>query len=725
MQRVGPEYKSSMKQPLRERSYMKVTIGMINQEAQENAVVRRSEKYTYYSDLWKPLNNYEADALYATGEQDFALADGSMRFLPESSDEVHLNAGIVSQDLLGSIRIDFPLPYDIKGLTIDFSRAYPVDFTVESDHHTHTVEGNALREYVTDAVFPEATYLLITPQRMVNGQGRLRVHKIMMGIGLVFDNRSIITADTTSFISPVMAELPTIDFTLTVDNRARAYDVENESSSINFLEPGQQIEILYGYESTPGSIEWLNGGVLKLTSWEADDSEMSFRAVDSIAGLEDTYYRGQYHPKGVSLYDLAKDVFQDAGTDPRDYWLDSYLRSVIVQNPVPVATHREALQLIANAGRCIFYQDREGKLYVKSSFIPDMTASSDNQEEYSKVSNILTPETKEKYASGMLDYARADGSFYFLPGDRQTGYVSHPISGADGYFTEPPSVTIDLEAGYTCFGLSIFFGGNPAEEFTITTYLDGARVNRYYYTNTGGVFVTDDEFQLFDTMVLSFEKTYPHNRIVLDYLSFGNVTDYKLEYGSDLLKTPKGIKNEKVREMQVLRTTYSTGEIRDLAKEVVETAIDGQDYTFYWQEAAYDIESSVGTIIDSSAYYATVRLPQKGEQEVVITGNVFTVSQNYVSKQLDPTGRVQKLENVLVSSRSHAEDLAGWVGDYMRADREYELEYRGDPRIEVNDLLYLENQYTENLAIRAYEHNLKFAGYLSGSIKARRDISVD
>ena len=76
---------------------------------------------------------------------------------------------------------------------------------------------------------------------------------------------------------------------------------------------------------------------------------MSFSASDRFDFMDGTYYRGLYRPEGISLYDLALDVLSDAGIDNRTYWIDSYLKSVKVSNPMPVVTHKEALQLLGGA----------------------------------------------------------------------------------------------------------------------------------------------------------------------------------------------------------------------------------------------------------------------------------------------------------------------------------------------------------------------------------------
>ncbi len=73
-----------------------------------------------------------------------------------------------------------------------------------------------------------------------------------------------------------MEELPTIDFNLSVNNKDRAFDIENEESSVNFLEIGQNITVLYGQELEDGSVEWLPGAKVQLKEWSADDEEMTF-----------------------------------------------------------------------------------------------------------------------------------------------------------------------------------------------------------------------------------------------------------------------------------------------------------------------------------------------------------------------------------------------------------------------------------------------------------------
>lgn len=740
MQKVSQEYKSSMKQILRNRSHMKVTIGVINQEAQRTVYIRALEDYTYFSNLTKPFNRYTVDSLYATAEQNYSPADGSMLFLPRNANDGLLNAGIVTKDLLGTIEISFGLPYDIKGLTIDFGKAYPVNFTIESDNHTATINCNSSASFVTEEVFPQATFIRIIPLTMVNGQGRLRVHQITMGIGIYFSNQKILNSTLRESISPISEDMPTLDFNLTIDNQDRTYDIENDASSINFLESGQECSVQFGYDIEDNVTEWVPGAKLYLKSWQADDKQMKITAVDRFDYMQGTYFKGKYYSDGISLYSLALDVLTDAGVDPREYWLDGYLKDVIVYNPMPVVSHKEALQIIANAGRCILTQDREARIYMKSSFIPDMAASSDNETYFSKAANTLTAGTKDMYATAVNNVTAAGSPQYFLPrvgsGENflNTGYISKEISGADGLFLSNPSIDIVLEASYKCFSLAINFSGNPPKEFIIHTYLENEPVEHVTVSEISHNTVIGHEFSEFDKMELEFTKAQANNRIMVDFIEFGEVTDYILEKTTDLTKMPSGSKLERVKELQVTRTMYNEGEaVKQLLK--VKTSIIDGEYTFKFNKACYGYVCTLQgattgqavAILDRGAYY--VKLAFAGfaietEITVIITGYEYNITTANTIQSLNSTGVIESWTNPLVSTSTHANDLGEWIGAYMAADREYSLAYRGDPRIDANDILFLENEYILDMKIRVQDHTLNFNGTLTGGMTVRRIMNV-
>lgn len=175
MQNASKAYKESMKAPLRNRGYIRATIGVVNSNAQKNLAVDSSKAAIAYYSNPNIFNMKLVQKIYATGEQNFSRIDGSMYFLPRSGQQSMYNNGLVSAELFGAIYLSFhgENGLDIKGLAIDFGDCYPVDFTVENDEGVYAYTGNNKSYWSTDDVFNGTSFLKITPTKMINGQGRL------------------------------------------------------------------------------------------------------------------------------------------------------------------------------------------------------------------------------------------------------------------------------------------------------------------------------------------------------------------------------------------------------------------------------------------------------------------------------------------------------------------------------------------------------------------------
>lgn len=737
-------YKQSMHDNTkrRNRSYMLVTIGVINQIAQKDAEVveEQGAQYSYLSNNTRLLNNYDVEFEYATMEQDWFKADGHLLFPPRPENAEYLfNAGAVTYGLLGAVCFRFGLAYDIRGLTIDFGRNYPVDFTVSNGSKTVSFTGNDKSYWTTDEIFDGTEYLLITPTAMVNGRGRLRIEKILMGIGISFENKKIINGTKSEHLSPIMEELPSMDFTLTVDNSNRLFDVENKESAIHYLEAGQEVAVRYGYEVVDGGdITWMNGCVCKLTDWEADDEQMRFSARDRIDDLGETYYRGLYRSEGITLYDLAVDVLTDAGLDERYYELDEYLKNVMVYNPLPCVTHKECLQMIANAGRCKLYTDRTGVICIKAAFVtvvsPErMIVQSDDATEWSNLASVINSAVQYEYATLSQNHFTADGTMYFMPRSGTyltTGFVSDATADADGNFENNPSFSIILEAATTYYSLQLNFSSNPAQGVTIHIYYEGELKESYAVP---GVLemenLIEHEFPQFDTIEFEFTKAQPNSRVFVSSVVFGEVTDYRMDY-KVMTKYPKGKQLEKVARVDVICELYGlTDEVKNIFQETVNVT-DCDAYTFYFTEASYEVTVTAdGTemdILDSSSYYVTVDTSGlTGEVAFVVDGKAYIVTNKIVSKTINTTGIIEQWENPLISEADLAQLQADWLGNYFANNIEYDIAYRGEPRLDAGDIVFLENKYVENLQIQLYEHKLSFNGSLSGTVKARKAVSQE
>lgn len=739
MQRTSNQYRTAMKRPLRERSLIRINVGVINQEASRTAYIASEADMLSYSNT-NIFKDTAKDRSYATYEQSFTKLDGKSYFLPANLDLLKEKSCITKNFVTSSapqeIQIKFnALPLDIKGLTIDFGDHYPVDFTITSDITEVTVTGNSSAKYKTDEVFESATCIKITAVKMMNINKRFRINKIFFGVGLIFDNDKIISSSYTSIANQVNEELPATDYSFIVENGNREFDIESKDSSVNFLETGQNMEVQYGYEIDEGNIEWVEGGTFELSSWRSNDKQAEFYATDMLVYLDDTYYRGQYYANGITLYDLAKLVFGDAGVSEESYTLDTYLKKVKVKNPLPAAMHKECLQMIANAGRCTMAINKSGMVSIKSSFLPDYEATSNGEETYSNVSRVSNADSKKQYACFEYNTTNLVNT-YFLPGTKtsaETGYISKYISDESGEFEIKPMLAVVLESAFYTYGLNLIFGELPPMGFTVQTYNDDTAVETIVITdNEESNYILNYEFLEFNKLTITVDKTrQPYNRVKVDYLAFGETTDYTINY-DDLRESPTGSQVTRVKEVQVTSTTYSKASSTDeeISTETVAVSKDSASFTFTFDDAHYDFsatceESYKVYVAEQGAYYCIVKFSTYPTAVTAcnlhISGKTFKTSTSKHTQQLNLRGEIKTWENPLIGDTEHAKEVLEWVSDYMAADKEYELSYRGEPALEVNGTFYLENRYNSKLKCRIYQHTIEYNGALCGAIYARKE----
>lgn len=738
MQLVSKEYKEAMQIPFRNRAYIRVSIGVVNSDAQNNAALDEETELTYYSDGKKPFDGYTVTKPYATAEQNFSKIDGSMYFLPKETDGYSFyNNGIVTNDILGAVYISFGgvVGLDIKGLTIDFGECYPTQFTIQSDSGTKSYE-NDKQLFTAEDSFDGSSYFVITPITMLGGQDRMRIYQMIFGIANTFSNDKVINCSLKDYVSPISETISSMDVSLTVDNQDLYYSPDNPESAIAYMEIGQEVKVAFGYDVTGnGDIEWLPETTSYLNTWSADDVQAKFTATDRFYQLTDTYYKGLYMESGITLHDLALDVLNDAGIeDEREFYLDPYLKRVTVYNPLPAVKHSEALQIIANAGRCTLYEDRANKIHLKASFVPDMEVSVNNKTDYSSIENLLKDNQKDAYAIASNDFSLVDGSLFFMPKDggyKETGYVSNSIADADGNFTENPVITITLESGFTAFGMIMNFRNVAPQEFVIRTYYLSAIQDTYTVENPDTEYITDYQFNDFDKMEIEFTKGHPNARITIDNILIGDVTDYRLTRTRDLMDNPTGTRQEKVKMISVKKTNYR--ESREGFKELITekvTLTEEMQHTVYFSIASYGFQASIKDndsigvhIVDSSNYFVTVKFTNATvgtEIELVIQGYEYVADESYYRVTHNPNGQEIEWSNPLISTDEQARDLEEWIATYYLGDVDYEISWRGDPRVEANDLFYLELKNREDALIRSYQNELSFNGAWSGSMKARK-----
>ena len=737
MQKVSKAYKESMKSSLRERAYIMISFGLVNQEAQAKATVDNGS-YAYYSNKDNIFGEHIDDTVYATLEEEFTKVDGSMFFLPRATEGGrYYDTGIVSDKLVSEARCEViislnTIATDFKGLTINFGENYPVDFDiVGSTGQTIEFRGNTKSKWSTEEVLENTTYIKLVFYKMKNPQSRLRIYSIMFGYGLVYYNDSVMSSALDSYVSPIGADVPQFDFSVTLKNYDHYFNVDNPNSAINYLETGQEMDIMYGYQ-TPGSdtIEWIQGNHLWCSEWESDDNTATIRCQDIFRNMDGEYVKGLYSATGKSYYALAEEILKDAGIS--EYYIDPRLKKLYSNNPIPRVKYKEALQIIANACRCVLTQSRDGEVQIKSNFMPSASIATNGEETYSNAANVLTDTPKVEYATLAGNYTPTDGTMFFLPRNGKaaltTGYVSKEISGANGTFTKNPIVTITIKAIRAYYGLKLVFGTALPAAFTIRTYKGGEPVNEYPVEkdeiNTTSIILRD--FDDFDVMKIEFTKTAePYNRIVLNYFSLSDVVDFTMNR-RDMTSSPKAIKQELIKEVIVPCYTYQENNREEnLVYEDIDV-VAGEVETYYIQDPSYgykvklDEVEGKATVVAWSNYFVTIKFNVTGSFKLEVQGYRYKIVEKYATVSLNARGKTVKWKNPLISNTTMANELAAWLADYYTAGIEYEYDTRGNPELDATDIVYQENEFHDGMRVNIYRHTVNFKQAFSGRVTARR-----
>lgn len=666
---VSSQYKDIMNRYKRNKSFITVGIGIIDQEAQASAVASADTAYWSKGNVF---NINQSKIEYATLEENYMKADGKMLFLPENNELMQvLNNGIVTDSVRGSVRIDFPQLYSIKGLTLVFGTAYPTEFTVQTKEKNLTYTNDS-EKFITYDVLGDTDYIVITPVSMVGGEQRFRLQSALMGVGLFYSNEQIKSFNHSEEVSTISEELPKESTNFSFYDEENLFDVNDNNSFIDFLETMQKITISFGLELDDGSVEWHQIATNYLKSWKSQKGVVTITATDRLSQMKDKYEIGN-KIYSRTAYEEAESIFADAGIAPDEYFIDDYLKDVALTNPMPKGTHKQSLQLLANACRCSLSQDENGKIMIIANFAvvldpEDLQISTNGHTEWSKPDNILIG-SDVVYAELKKDFLKADGKMLFLPEDKNymnTSYVSEQVADENGIFETNPTISIQLPAAYTYFGVNMEFDGNPPQEIKILTYESDNLVGSAVFKDVQKKNNLIHEFKRFDKMVLEFTKGYPLNRVLLNKFSFGALSDYVLTKRS-MMKYPVGYKEERVKSVRT---------------------------------KVYSFEN------DKNGK------PQEVKDEV------------YVEKLVSGVGVVKTLSNPLVSTQEHAELLAEWMGNYYANNIYYTVDYRGEPRVKPTEVIRMESDVKNNIQVEVGKNEISFNGALSGSFELRKAVKL-
>ena len=417
---VSSGWVAAHQQTLLPECYIEITYEATDPALQESAVVTANNE-TYYAttDTLVAPTTRKHQAKYAATELGLWGLDGSYTYVGKSGAPNPAYASAQASGSDGSfttniptISIAFPTVQlgAVPGITITWSPTYnewATDFRVtayygEEELTSTTITGN--RDITVAVHMPIENYTRI--EVVILGWShpnhRARCSEIFLGVSRVYQKEDLMGYEHSQTSDLLSASLPKNEITFRLRNEDNRWNPDNPTGDERFLLERQEIRVRYGMD-VDGEIEWIKGGTFWLSEWSTPSNglEASFTARDLLEFMNEEYTG----PLAGTLRDIAIAALTQANLPLQDSGEPRYLVSDVLANystdisgeDSQTYTISQILQLVAHAGCCVMWQDRDGVLRIEpqsvsySGYVIDQNTSYSHPEyEFTKPLKALS-----------------------------------------------------------------------------------------------------------------------------------------------------------------------------------------------------------------------------------------------------------------------------------------------------------------------------------------------
>ena len=746
MKSVSNAYKASMKAMLRNRSYVRITFGNVDTTAatdgewESNGAASISEfetvDYAYqYGDTYAALelNRWALDGktlIVPTGED---VQDGFISSLMSDGEGNFSTPPVITRE--------FSLKHIFPGLTLTFDtrqQEWPLEVTADFYLNgevvdTQTVSITSVQTTISTTA-TEIDKVTITFDRCLPYR-RPRLENVLYGLNVQFVNKDIVSTQQKHDVDPLSRRLPTETMQFTILDYEHKYDPDNPAGIYAYVDKNSPIEIQFGYELPDGSVEWLKPDNYVLNAKpSAQNNQATFNGTGLIGSLTGTFYKSKLGSK--SLYDMAQEVLLDAGLTLTEQgenpWeIDNALKNMFTTAALPIDTHMNCLQLIAHAACCRLYTDDDNIIHIRPFGVTVIGIyngvwADNGHVWFSEWDTIDKGNTAENtYVTFELNRWTLGGdSQIILPDSNagQRGYISEVMTGADGSFTNPPVFTKTFDVPHDLPVLAIRFD-------TVLNEFPGAVQVKYYHDDT----LLDTQTAAIDSVEVYVSSNLAIECTKIEVTMIGNLpyrrgrvtkvyyreTDFTLDFTSIGENSQKISKIDELKSVSVARYSYTAS---NDASTLFEGTTTETELHVEFSGLAQDVQISVsgGTLVSSNIYARAADLVlSSGTKTVTITGKTLTENSVVVSYPVAQSGEIDKEENPLITNDTMCQALADHVKSYLQMRNTYEASYRGNPEMEVGDIIGLQTLYTDEMDALILVDEITFDGSLSGKMTVK------
>ena len=381
---VSNAWKAAHNQTLLPETFLEITYAATEPGVQQTAVSTATLEETFSDASMVAVTLDKTPEKYTTLEG-FGL-DGTFEYFDGTPED----PGYVSDVLSGidgtfgtppviTITMDSVKTVLIPGVVITWSEVFnewATDFRVTAWANEvmvaqKTVRGNT--DTVSKVWMDILNYNRITVEilKWSLPYHRARCLEVFLGIQNVYTKADLMGFTHTQTADLLSAALPKNEIVFRLRNEDQRWNPDNPGGLEQYLLERQEVRLRYGMMIN-GAIEWIPGGTFWVSGWNTPSNglEATFTARDALEFMNDEYAG----PRSGTLYEIAMAALIQAELPIREdtggvryavfEGLKDYTTDFSGDN-AQAYTMAQVLQMVAHAGNCVLYQDRDGVLHIE------------------------------------------------------------------------------------------------------------------------------------------------------------------------------------------------------------------------------------------------------------------------------------------------------------------------------------------------------------------------
>jgi hypothetical protein len=377
---VSAKWKAAHERTLLPETFVEITYNVTDPGVQADAESAGTPEEKFSNAESVVLESRDSETKYATLEHNQWILDKTFKALPSSPP---LADGFISSNLSGAdggfaavptITITFGEVHAnyVPGITVVWSKAYNeyarrfrvTAYNGSTQVATTTVENNTAVTSIVWLALAGYNKIVVEILEWCLPYRRARTLECLIGIKQTYTKADLMGFTHEQSVDLLSGALPKNSIVFQLDNADNRWNPENPSGSEQYLIRRQTLKVRYGL-LIDDEIEWIKAGTFYMSEWNTPANGMTatFTARDVLEFCTDTYTG----PRSGSLYSLAVAALRQSGVEMGSVVLSPTLKNIQTEATEDTAenTCLDILQMVANAGQCCMWQDRDGVLHIE------------------------------------------------------------------------------------------------------------------------------------------------------------------------------------------------------------------------------------------------------------------------------------------------------------------------------------------------------------------------